>query len=81
MKTVGIIGGLGPDTTAKFYIDTIRLSANRQTVAWPSIVIASVPISYKVEEKFIQENKGIEEYLPLLIHAAQRLTMNISGPL
>jgi len=25
MKTVGIIGGLGPETTAKFYLEVIRL--------------------------------------------------------
>ena len=29
METVGIIGGLGPETTAKFYLELIRLCLDK----------------------------------------------------
>ena len=73
MKTIGIIGGLGPQTTAKFYEELIAISYDRNKKTRPSIIIASVPVPYELEKNFIINNKDIQNYVPLLIHEAQRL--------
>lgn len=73
MKRIGIIGGVGAETTAKFYLDIIlkskRLKVNRN----PSIVISSVSIPHNIESDFILENRGSERYIPLLFLEAKRL--------
>ena len=73
MKSVGIIGGLGPETTSEFYLDVIFSSFKINKEARPSVVVASVPLPYKIEEELIKENKGSERYIPFLIEEAQRL--------
>ena len=64
MKSVGIIGGLGPETTSEFYLDVIFSSFKINKEARPSVVVASVPLPYKIEEELIKENKGSERYIP-----------------
>lgn len=73
MKKVGIIGGLGPETTAEFYLDVIFSCQKQDKTARPSIVISSVPLPYVIEEDAIAKNTGIERVLPFLITEAQRL--------
>lgn len=73
MKTVGIIGGLGPDTTAEFYLDVVFSCQKSEKTARPSIIIASVPLPYQIEEDAIAKNVGIERCLPFLIQEAKRL--------
>ena len=73
MKSVGIIGGLGPETTAEFYLDISFSCQRANKTARPSIVIASVPLPYQIEEDSMLFNKGIERCLPFLITEAQRL--------
>jgi len=73
MKTVGIIGGLGPETTAEFYLDLIFSCQNKNKINRPPIIISSVPIPYKFEEEAISNNSGIERFVPYLITEAQRL--------
>lgn len=73
MKTVGIIGGLGPNTTSEFYLDLIFSCQKKNLVARPLIVISSVPLPYKIEEDAIVNNTGIERCLPFLIKEAKRL--------
>lgn len=73
MKTVGIIGGLGPDTTAEFYLDIVFSCQKRDKTARPSIIIASVPLPYQIEEDAIEKNVGIERCLPFLVEEAKRL--------
>ena len=73
MKSVGIIGGLGPETTAEFYLDVIFSCHKIDKTARPSVVIGSVPLPYRVEEGLILKNKGAERYLPFLVAEAQRL--------
>ncbi len=49
MKTCGIIGGMGPEATALFYLKLIRLFQNRQNVqAYPPVVIYSVPEPFQI---------------------------------
>jgi len=73
MKTAGIIGGLGPETTSKFYLEVIFSCFEKDNINRPPMLIWNVPIPYQIEEKFITKAQGEERYLPYLIDAAQRL--------
>jgi aspartate racemase len=73
MKSVGIIGGLGPETTAEFYLDIVFSCHAKSKEARPSIIIASVPLPYKIEEDLIMRNEGADRYIPFLTKEAQRL--------
>lgn len=73
MKTVGIIGGLGPETTAEFYLDVIFSCQKKSKEARPGVVISSVPLPYKIEEDLITKNIGSERYIPFLTAEAKKL--------
>lgn len=73
MKTVGIIGGLGPETTSEFYLDLVFSCQRKSKTNRPNIIIASVPLSYEIEEDAIFRNIGIERCLPFLLNEARKL--------
>jgi aspartate racemase len=73
MKKVGIIGGVGPETTAEFYLDIIFSCQALNKSARPGIIISSVPLPYQIEADLINNNIGSERYIPFLIKEAQRL--------
>ena len=73
MKTVGIIGGLGPETTSEFYLDLVFSCAKKDKIARPPIIISSVPLPYQIEEDLILKSEGMERYIPFLTAEAQRL--------
>ena len=73
MKTVGIIGGLGPETTAKFYLEVIRLCLAKDQFQRPPILIWSVPLPYQIEKETIIQTKSEERNIPYLIETAQKL--------
>lgn len=73
MKTVGIIGGLGPETTSEFYLDVVFSCQKKDGTARPPIIISSVPLPYKIEEDLILRSEGAERYIPFLTQEAQRL--------
>ncbi|MFH1631253.1 MAG: amino acid racemase [Candidatus Aenigmatarchaeota archaeon] len=73
MKTLGIIGGLGPETTSEFYLDLVFSCQKKDIIHRPSILISSVPLPYAIEEDAISKNVGIERCLPFLIDEAERL--------
>jgi aspartate racemase len=73
VKAVGMIGGLGPETTAEFYLDVIFSCQKRNKESRPGILISSVPLPYKIEEDLITKNKGTERYIPYLVAEAKRL--------
>ena len=73
MKKVGIIGGVGPETTAEFYLDVIFACQEKDKSSRPNIIISSVPLPYKIEEDLIMRNVGSERYIPYLTAEAQRL--------
>ncbi|MEK9177573.1 MAG: amino acid racemase [Patescibacteria group bacterium] len=73
MKTVGIIGGLGPETTSEFYLDIVFSCQKKDKTARPPIIISSVPLPYQIEEDAIARNFGIERCLPFLTKEAGRL--------
>jgi aspartate racemase len=73
MKTVGIIGGLGPETTSEFYLDIVFSCQKTEKTSRPAIIISSVPLPYQIEEDAIEKNVGIERCLPFLVQEAKRL--------
>ncbi len=73
MKTVGIIGGLGPETTSEFYLDLVFSCQKKDKNHRPSIIIASVPLPYKIEEEAISKGTGFERIPPFLIAEAKKL--------
>lgn len=73
MKTVGIIGGLGPETTSEFYLEIIFSCYEKNKNNRPPILLWNVPLSYQIEEDLITKAEGEERYIPYLIDAAQRL--------
>jgi aspartate racemase len=73
MRTVGIIGGLGPETTSKFYLEVVFSCFEKDKVNRPPMLIWNIPLPYCIEEKFIMQAEGEAEYLPFLIDAAKRL--------
>jgi aspartate racemase len=73
MNTVGVIGGLGPETTAEFYLDLVFTAYKKRKKARPGIIISSVPLPYKIEEDLITKNIGANRYIPYLTTEAQRL--------
>ena len=73
MKTIGIIGGLGPETTSEFYLDLVFSCLKKDKTKRPPIIISSVPLPYKIEEDLILKNQGAERYIPFLIREAERL--------
>jgi aspartate/glutamate racemase len=71
MKTVGIIGGLGPETTSKFYLEIIFSCFEKNKIARPPLLIWSVPLNYKIESDLITKAVGMERYIPYLTDAAK----------
>lgn len=75
MKTVGIIGGLGPETTSEFYLELSFQCQIKNRLNRPPILIYSVPISYEVEEEAIAKSTGEDRLVPMLIDAAKKLEL------
>ncbi|MDO8626301.1 MAG: amino acid racemase [Candidatus Magasanikbacteria bacterium] len=73
MKTVGIIGGLGPETTAEFYLELVFSCQKLSKLHRPKILIDSIPLPYDIEEDAIAKGKGEERCLPFLLEAAKNL--------
>jgi len=73
MKTVGIIGGLGPETTSEFYLELIFSCRKINQVSYPPILINSIPLPFDVERDAIAEGIGEEKCLPYLVDAAKKL--------
>lgn len=73
MKSVGIIGGVGPETTAEFYLEVVFGCQKLDLDQRPLVVVSSVPLLFEIERDLIISNKGKERYIPFLVSEAQRL--------
>jgi aspartate racemase len=73
MKTVGIIGGLGPETTSEFYLEVSFECFEKNKEQRPPILIWNVPQRYDIEKAAQVEAKGEEKYVPFLTDAAHML--------
>lgn len=72
MKKAGIIGGLGPETTAKFYMEVV-MPCSKISGIRPKIIISNVAIPLDVEEDLITKAKNKEGILPFLVNSAIEL--------
>jgi len=73
MKTVGIIGGLGPETSAEFCLRVVSLCLKRNKIQRPEILSINVPVSFELENKFINKSQGKKEFCSLLVSTAKKL--------
>jgi aspartate racemase len=73
MNTAGVLGGMGPGTTADFYRDINALAEEQGREDRPELLIWNVPLNYQVEQDLLKYQKGLEKYVPFLIEGAQRL--------
>jgi len=73
MKTVGIIGGFGPETTAAFQLAIVELFRTQHCKTRPPILMWNTPVPIKIEDELVLHGKGLHNFLPFLIDAACKL--------
>jgi aspartate racemase len=73
MKTVGIIGGFGPETTAAFQLEIVDLCAAQNQRERPPILMWNTPIPLKIEDDLILKGESADKFLPFLISGAKML--------
>lgn len=69
-KIVGILGGLGPETTAHFYTDLVRAATVQER---PAACIWSLPLNLKREAEYIGKGRHLGYYRSLLLDGLTRL--------
>ncbi len=73
MKTLGIIGGLGPQTTSKIYLSVVDLVRKSGKNKYPPIVIYNLPFPFIIEDEAIIQGINSDKMLPYLISGAKIL--------
>jgi aspartate racemase len=73
MKTVGIIGGFGPETTAEFYLEIVFGCKKAGLKNRPHIIITNPGNPIEYENDFIGKNQGTERFISILTESAQEL--------
>lgn len=73
MKTLGIIGGFGPETTAQFQLAIIERCRAKGSLVRPEIIMWSAPIPLQIEEDLILHQTSLQSFLPFLIQGARAL--------
>ena len=76
MKTVGIIGGFGPEATAQFYLRLVKQCRNIHDGQQPHIIMRNVAVPRKLEHDLLVFGKSIDKFAPLLVTAAKKLEEN-----
>jgi len=71
MKRLGIIGGLGPETSCKFCLN-INTKLRELKACQPDIVMENLPVSLEAEKKIVN---GVQEteHLGLILRALEKL--------
>ncbi|MDO8581830.1 MAG: amino acid racemase [bacterium] len=70
MQTIGVLGGLGPETTATFYLDLVRRATRERR---PRVCIWSLPLDVRKESEYIAQGAHRRYYQRLLAHGATAL--------
>ncbi len=73
MKSIGILGGVGPQTTAKVYLELITGIRESGAVHYPSITIYNLPFPFVIEDEAIIQGINVEKMIPYLIEGAKIL--------
>lgn len=73
MKTLGILGGVGPETTSKIYHSIIDLFKKNKKDKYPALLIYNLPFPFAIEQEAIVEGKNSEKMVPYLVEGAKIL--------
>lgn len=73
MKTIGILGGVGPQTTSKVYLSVIKGIRERGQEKYPPIVIYNLPFPIALENEAIVQGVNSEKMIPYLVEGAKIL--------
>lgn len=69
-KTIGVLGGLGPHTSANFYLDIVNGYKEIGLNNRPAILIWNIPLDLEVERNFIEKGDGKDKYFEYLLEGA-----------
>jgi aspartate racemase len=69
-QTLGILGGLGPETTSEFYLDLVRMATVHTR---PPVCIWSLPLNLQKESEYISKGRHLAYYFSLLNKGAAAL--------
>ena len=75
-KTIGIIGGFGPEGTAEFYLRLVDKHRTLHHGLQPDILIRNVAVPRHLEEELLIHGRSIDKFAPLLVAAAKNLEKN-----
>ena len=83
-QVIGVLGGLGPDTTSEFYLELVRSVGEKEaylsdTIMRPAVCIWSLPLDLRKEQEYISRSRHQEYYLQLMQDGARRLERAGSG--
>lgn len=73
MNTPGIIGGLGPQTTADFYLQIQQLALKENLSQRPFMMIGSVDMPYQLEEEIFLNSGDLNKCIPYLVNTINKL--------
>jgi aspartate racemase len=74
MKIPGVVGGIGPEATAAFYLETLRVCREREPAVRPEMVISSVRLTTEGERALLSgRDDANEEYVRAVSTAVGRL--------
>lgn len=72
MKTIGVIGGFGPEATARFYLELVH-ALNTLPNNQPHIIMRHCSVPGKLLEDTLLHGKNVEKFIPFLIQSAKKL--------
>lgn len=73
MKTLGILGGVGPQTTSKVYLSVIDSIRKNKQEKYPAIIIYNLPFPFIIENEAIIKGINSEKMVPYLVDGAKIL--------
>lgn len=73
MKTIGIIGGFGPEATAQFYLRLVAAGRAKSNGRQPHIIMRNVSVPSLLEHDALVLGKNLDTFAPLLTNAARAL--------
>lgn len=73
MKTLGIIGGFGPETSAKFMLEVISQCSKKGSPTRPQIMMFNAPVDPKLEKSFAHSKLSQSHFSSLIMDGASSL--------
>ena len=73
MKTLGILGGVGPETTSKVYHSIIGSFRKKKQSNYPAILIYNLPFPFVIEKEAIIDGVNSHKMIPYLVGGAKIL--------